>query len=640
MIFAGLALPQLLAIFGAAGALTVVFYILKLRRRAVTTPFIKLWERVVKEKEATSLFSKLRRLLSLLLQLALLALLVFALGDPRSSASLTAGRTLVALVDASASMQATDTAPQYKTRLDAAKAEVQKMVRGLGASDRMLVAQMDATVTALGPMTGDTAELDRAVDKLAPTDARADFPRALRFALDALTGTENPEIIVLSDGVLGNAKDAQGKVKIEGAALTYVPIGKESRNVGITQFSVRRYPLDKGRYEVMLEITNTGSQPEDVELSLFGDDVLVDVSKFRLKPNEQLPRFYPSLSGASRKLEARIAPIGESKDYLPADDKAFALLPERKRAKILVVTSGNTYLEAALLLDEYLDVTVVSPKVYAEKYALSAVANFDAAIFDRVTPVTTPPVHALYIDPSAEAGSPVKVGAPTSDPGFDKIDRKSPLVRWTALDDVHIASGHKLTPELGDKVVGASDLSGPLLISGVRAGKKFVALGFDVRNSDLPLRVAWPLLLLNTINFFVDEESQYLSSFRTGEVWRVQLGREHSRATLTTPGGFKDVVPVHEGRAVYLGRRAGVYELRADTKPGDPEVAVQFAANLLDTNESTIETAKELAIEGKKAGVMSGFHVGVRREIWIYLLLLALLLTALEWGTYHRRVTV
>jgi hypothetical protein len=30
----------------------------------------------------------------------------------------------------------------------------------------------------------------------------------------------------------------------------------------------------------------------------------------------------------------------------------------------------------------------------------------------------------------------------------------------------------------------------------------------------------------------------------------------------------------------------------------------------------------------------------VRRELWIYLLLAALLLTFIEWITYHRRITV
>src|SRR5580704_8817433 len=128
MILSGLHLAQLAALFGVAGAAVVALYILKLRRRAIAVPFSPLWQRILRDKEATSLFSKLKRLLSLLLQLALLALLVLALGDPRAAATLMRGRNVVVLVDASASMQATDVAP---TRLEAAKAEVKKIVRGL-----------------------------------------------------------------------------------------------------------------------------------------------------------------------------------------------------------------------------------------------------------------------------------------------------------------------------------------------------------------------------------------------------------------------------------------------------------------------------------------------------------------------------
>src|SRR4051794_41623355 len=83
MILAGLPFTTLLAIFGAAAAFATALYILKLRRRTVPVPFSKLWEKILRDKEATSLFSRLKRLLSLLVQLALLALLAFALGDPR-----------------------------------------------------------------------------------------------------------------------------------------------------------------------------------------------------------------------------------------------------------------------------------------------------------------------------------------------------------------------------------------------------------------------------------------------------------------------------------------------------------------------------------------------------------------------------
>jgi hypothetical protein len=663
MILAGLPFTTLLAIFGAAAAFATALYILKLRRRTVPVPFSKLWEKILRDKEATSLFSRLKRLLSLLVQLALLALLAFALGDPRAAATLIKGRNLVVLVDASASMQATDVAP---TRLGSAKEEVKKVIRGLGGSDRMLVAQMDAAITPLGPMSGDTSELERALDSIKATDARADFPRALRFATDSVRGLENAEIVVVSDGRLGDAIDASGKVHVpEDVKLTYLPIGAAAggaRNVGITAFSVRRYPLDKSRYEVMLEVTNTGPEQEEIELSLLGDNNLVDLTKLRLKPGERLPRFYPNLSGASRTLEAKIAPLPGSKDSLPADDHAYALLPERRRAKVLVVSPGNTYLEAALLLDEYLDVQVSSPKEYVEKIAPSGVKH-DVVIFDGATPAQAPRGNAIYLDPRGP-GSPVKVEGELKQPGFDRIERKHPIVRWTALDDVNVSRGHKLVPEPGDKVVGASD-QGPILVAGQRGGFKFVAVGFDTRDSDLPLRVAWPLLLLNSINWFTDEDSQYISSFRTGDVWRVPVVSNSGQARLKVPGGGELFVPVHEGRAVYLGERAGFYELSgaegsdvaASAVPGagagsgagtgtgtsgagPTATSGSFAANLLDAEESSIEPAKELVVDGKKAGTLGGFQIGVRREIWIYLLLAAILLTLIEWITKHRRITV
>jgi hypothetical protein len=648
VVLTGLPFATLALVFGVAAAIVTALYILKLRRRAVATPFAPLWQRILRDKEATSLFSKLKRILSLLVQLLLLALLVAALGDPRVAGSLVQGRNLVVLVDASASMQATDVSP---TRLGVAKEQVKSMIRGLGGADRMLIAQMDAVVTPMGPMSGDASELERALEKVTATDTRADFPRALRFATDTLRGAASPEIVVVSDGNLGDAVDASGPVHLGAVKLSYVEVGKGSRNVGVTAFSVRRYPLDKSRYEVMLEVTNTGDTPEDIELTLSGDGQPVDITKLRLKPGERLPRFYPNLSGASRTLEAKVGLLDGTKDDLPADDHAFALLPERRRAKVLMVSTGNMYLEAALLLDEYLDVTQLTPDAYAKRFPTGP-TGFDTILFDAVTPLEVPRANVIYIDPSGP-GSPVKVLGELSQPGFDHIDRKHPIVRFLALDTVNIARGHKLQAEPGDRVVGASQ-EGPILIAGTRGGFKFVALGFDVRESDLPLRVAWPLFLVETINWFTDEDASYLSSFKTGEVWRIPLGVPASLATLKRPDGTTVDVPVHEGRAVYLGGRAGFYELSAlptstptPTSTSTPTATAtptgertSFAANLLDATESRIAPQETLTVDGKSAGKLEGFHVGVRREMWIYLLIAAILLTAIEWATYHRRITV
>lgn len=630
----GVPLATLLQIGALAGAAVVVFYILKLRRRPVAVPFSRIWERVLRDKEATSLFSQLKRLLSLLLQLALLALLLLALGDPRPEANLVEGRNIVVLIDASASMQAVDVAP---SRIELAKEEVRKMVRGLSGSDRMLLAQMDAAVTPLSTLTGEIAELEAAVAAVKPTDATADFARALRFASDTLRGLPSPEIIVVSDGALGEPVDAGGPVRLGGIKLSFLPIGKGSRNAAITEFSVRRYPLDKSRYEVMLEVTNTSDEPLDLELSLFGDGQLTDLSRLRLQPKERLPRFYPNLSGASKSLEARISLADGSADDLPADDRAYALLPERRRARVQVVSAGNMFLEAALLLDEYLDVTFVEPQRYP------AGSSFDVTIFDSVAPNVAPGSGSLlYLNPTGtnlpfEVGKEIRDDDPDYRLGFDELDAKHPLLRYTALSDVNIARARALKGDKEDRVVGAS-YKGPLLIEGRRGGVKFVALGFDVRESDFPLRIAWPLFLLNTINHFVEEDTSYISSFRTGTVWHIPASSFAETATLELPDGTTRTVPIQDGRAVFLGQHAGFYTLRFGAAGAEEER--MFAANLSAPEESAIAPVTELKVDGQSAGAVGEFKIGVRRELWVYLLAAVLLVTAIEWLTYHRRVTV
>ncbi|MCA9633584.1 MAG: VWA domain-containing protein [Myxococcales bacterium] len=630
-----------MTIAGVAGGLTVIFYILKLRRRPIAVPFSHIWERILRDKEATSWFSQLKRLLSLLFQLALLTLLIMALGDPRLSQNLVEGRNVLVLIDTSASMKAIDGGDaETPTRLDAARKEVAALVRGLGGTDRMLLASMDSGVSPLTTMTGETSDLQAALKQLEATDTRADLRRGLNFALDSLRGLNKTEIVLVSDGAFGDVEDVTRGIELGDTKLSYIPVGKRKRNVAITQFSVRRYPLDKSRYEVMLEVTNTNEEPTDVELTLLGDGQVVDVTTLHLGPNERLPRFYKDLGGASRTLEAVIK-LGDGKpDDLPADDHAYALMPERRRSKVLLVTKTNTYLEAALLLDEYLEVSSVEPSAYPPP------GNFDVTIFDGVAPpLADGSGAALYLNPPDTKQAPVGRGKKLKMFGFDTWDKKHPVVRWMELGDVQVAEGYSLKPEKNDRVVGAS-FKGPILVEGRRSGRRFMALGFDPRDSDFVMRVAWPLFVLNTINYFVEEDTGYISSFRTGEVWRIPAPSGAEVAELELPDGTKHQVPIKQGRAVYQGDQAGFYTLRVKSE-GNAESGAEggsqetmFAANLVDLDESRIEPSAKLEIGKTEASSVSNFSAGVRRELWLYLLIAAIIASTVEWLTYHRRLTV
>ncbi len=626
MIFKGLAAEVVLGIFAAAAAAAVVLYLLKLRRRKVDVPFVRLWESVLADQKTTRLFSQLKRILSLLLALAILGALALALGDPRREAGDDEGRTIVVLLDVSASMQSTDVAP---SRFEAGRAAVRRIADGLGPEDRMLVATLGRTATPVTPMSSDPAVIKAGLESVAPTDGASALEPGIRLAADVLYGEPSPEVVVVTDGAGLADAEVAGALLPEGVRLGWVRVGESGANVGVAAFAVRRYPLDKSQSEVLVELANADDRERAVEVTLLGDGESLDVQRLRLAPGERLRRFFANVSGADSTLEARIRPVDGLPDHLAADDRAYARLPPRRRSRVLVVSEGNLYLEAALLLDEYLDVVAVAPGDY------DASVPHDLAIFDRWVPGVAPEKPALFIAPAPRDGAaaPIAVTGTIDRPFFDRVDRRHPLTRFAALRDVNVADALALRPAEGDHVV-AADGRGPLLVEGRRDGVPFVVLAFDVRRSDLPLRVAWPLFLLNTLDFFVEAESGFRSSYETGDTWHVPVPADAAFATFTGPDGVPQRAPVVDGRAVFAGARAGFYQVAAG---GNEQVV---AANIGAGDETRIEPSGELRLATRAAGAPSRGAAGSRDALWVVLVAGVLGVLSVEWVLYHRRWTV
>jgi len=89
----------------------VMLYMLRLRRTEMSISSTFLWRQLVRDREANAPWQRLRFSWLLLLQLLVLAALVLALARPfREVKTITTGR-IVLLLDASASMKATDVEP-------------------------------------------------------------------------------------------------------------------------------------------------------------------------------------------------------------------------------------------------------------------------------------------------------------------------------------------------------------------------------------------------------------------------------------------------------------------------------------------------------------------------------------------------
>ena len=660
----GLPLGQLAVVLGAGAALLTVLYVLKQQRRRVEVPFARLWQQVLNQSDATSLWRKLLRWLSLLIQLILLGLLVTSLGDPRLGRS-KAGRSLVLLIDASASMQAglPGLAGQpATTRLLRAKQQAQAVIAGLSGDDLAVVVALDGQPAPQGGLSYDERELTAQVDMVTARDTPADLPAALVLSSALLAGRENPTVILFSDG------------GFDETALISAPAGLEVRfqpllqpdqpatgvgNAAITAFSVRRYRRNRLSYEVLISLgwfpaAESSPAKQKVTLELVQEGEIVDVQQLELGAGVQEQKLYPNLSGAGVHLEARLHLPGGQVDRLPLDDRAYAVLPERKRQRVLMVTRGNLFLEGALLAagageENHLVIDKVVPTAYDAERA----ARYDVVVFDAFTPTDAPDAHALYLDPQRDG--PFEIAGELKRPLVTDAESAHPVLRWVSLGDVNMtrSSVFKLGP--GDRAL-ASMLKQPLIVSREQPGRsgsnrRSVAIGFDLRQSDLPLRVAFPVLLMNAMDWFAGDVDDDLGSYRTGRTWRVPLyaqrrsgksGRGEgealalTQADLTLPDGDLVTVPVHEGHALYYGQRVGFYALR----PGSLAAPLQWAANLADVTESTCVLRSTLRLGTTSLRAPDGGQRAIRRELWPYLLLLALLILGIEWWSYQRRWTI
>lgn len=479
-----------------AGLVTVALYLQRPRKRRVLVAELALWETLLAKKSGAALFSRLQHLGSLLLSLLIVLLLVLARGGPHWNAS--AGRHVVLLVDAGSHMRARDVSP---SRLGAALEVARRLVDARAHGDEMLVAQLDETTTPLSPMTRDARVLHAALAQVEPTDTPSRLSSGLRFAIDALRGHARPEIVLLSDGVGSFDAALATEARSLGIALSQHLVGTRSRNVRVSALSARRYPLDPSQAEIMVEVENGSDQPLHATLTLRADGRALDVEPLELRPHARLRRFHSHVGLAGTRLEAHVAPARPFTDDLPDDDRLTTILPARTPRRVLAVTEGNRYLEAALLLDELLRVDRVTPANYTDA------AGYDVVIFDAFAPRAPPGVPALYLaPPGGQGASPFAVTGTMTRPYVDALVHDHPLVRGLALRDVNIAEAQRVTALPGDQVLARTGTA-PLLVAGHRQGRAIVALAFDVRRSDLPLRVAWPLLVLRSIEHLTTEQN-------------------------------------------------------------------------------------------------------------------------------------
>jgi Ca-activated chloride channel family protein len=585
----------------------LLLWMLKLRRRDVTVASTLLWSRLVRDREANAPWQRLRRNLLLWLQLATLVALAVALARPFRPVPAVASGAIVVVLDASASMQATDIEP---SRFAVAQRAAADLVRGLGGDGRMTVIAAGAQPRVLAAATGDRAVLRAAIDAARPEAGTADWAAALALAAGATSGTAESTIVVISDGNLPSGiPPVPGEVR-------YIPVGDPAGtpNLALTALALRGSQL-------FLSVAYTGPAGGPVAtplLAVYLDGTLHESRRLRVEPGETLPLTLTDIPATAGVIEVAL----ETDDALALDDRAWAVQGGQAEARrVLVVTAGNLFLDRAVAALPAIDAYRADPG--AELPA----GEYDLTILDGVAPDPLPAGPLLLINPPA-GGSLLPVSGTFSETAVTRT-ANDPLLEHVDFRQVQIRQAVRVDPPAWARTLIQAE-GGPLLLAGETGGRRVAALTFDLHQSDLPLQVAFPVLMANLVDWLSPGlPFDAGGPVRPGDPVTLYPG-DATEVEVVAPGGTV-WTPPDEGVPVYPDTGAlGLYQVRLDGEP-----AGTFAVNLFDPAESTLTRAEMIRIGRAEVQPGAGEALG-QQSLWAWLAGAALALLLAEWWVYHR----
>ena len=647
----------------------VVMYLLKLRRDEAIVPSTLLWNRLVADVEANAPWQRLRRSLLLLLQLLLVIALAILAARPFIERPAGLARDIVLVVDASASMGATDVVPD---RLGAAKQAAIDALRDLPSGGKASVIAAGRTARVVATGSTDMGRIRRAIDSIELTASTGDLGDALRLAGALAARSGDAQILVATDAALATIPTTT----ID-APIRVLQVGRQQQNQAIVALAIRSAPsgLTKSAF---VSVANLDVAQAKRRLEVYADGALIDSRDLYIDPQARADIVVDDITQQNKRvvdsIEVRLLDDpGEapSNDRLASDDRAWAIVPRDRLRRVLLVTNGDPYLETALTYLPNTELYGVTPAKYGPT---THPEKFDLIVFDANLPATLPatPILAIAPDRSSPLGD---VAGTLKDPGIGTVDPDEPILRYVDLSTTHIAEAKKLVvPSWARTVVGGPS-GAPLLYAGDRAGLRSAVLAFEPRRSDLPLQVAFPILVANLAGELMGASGGPNNAVKPGDPVSLAIPSGATGLHVTRPdGSVRDLVPgTVGGTSVTFSQtdQLGVYTVTSIIPPAasgtpastpspspaasgsampsvDPTTPSRFAVDLFDVAESKIAPGKASTIEalGRAAtnpgppGTATAQRPVARDELWGPIVLIALAVLCVEWAVYQRDALV
>jgi Ca-activated chloride channel family protein len=574
---------------------------------------LQLWQKTTSESiNRRPIFQKIRRNWLLILQILFLAFVVLALARP-SILFWERARAIAFVIDCSASMNARE---RGGSRIDLARDKALMLLDEVGRKDRVLLVQSRNQPVLAVYSGSDKNALKRALNELSATEASTDLAQAFIAALASVQQTDSYEVFIFSDGTQDLSLPGQDN------RIHFIQVGESDNNVAITRFSIRSNPFSPHDQEIFAEVVNFSDRPQDFRFGMSFEGTALIGEDVKLGRKGQKSFVLKAPINSRGIIQSSI----DVKDDLDADNRAYAVLNLRKIA-VLLVTEGNQFLEKALNVNPQIVCTIRKP----EECSLTELRKgYDVVVLDGFEPEPLPPANYLIImHPPA---GPASVGSSLHDENkLVSVQPSHPVMKFVNLENIAIAEALSLQVSPSESVLIEGE-GRPLLTAAETGAFRNVTVGFDMRSSNLPLTLSFPVLISNAVNWLSSQTDNPGDQISSGAPLRRRLpGLDRVKdVTITSPDGVVSRPSFVNGILSFMGTEmTGIYTI------GYGKETEKFAVNLSNARESSIKPALKPSISAMRFSEQPAL-TRAGRQIWRVLLLVALAILVLEWLHYHR----
>ena len=629
---------------GLLAIIPIVLYFFRRRSRTVTVSTLVFFKTLAREHQESAWLRRMKKLLSLLLTLLMLAAVVLALVRVVFSPSVDDIRSVVILLDRSASMATLDENGQ--TRMEVAKKEIRARLAGLPEVIGVSLIAFDSRPEVVLPRTLKRRELISRLDQIRVRPIAQDLPAAMDAAV-VIANLEKPAVIwQVSDSVpIVNSEDGKEAVEApvgeeeqkavgiklpEGIQFEWVNMAAPNAiNVGFTSFQVRPIPMESGKFEAYVKVSCNLAAKEAIktklEVNLAG--MPLQLRELELEPGSSESLILPIAGSEDQLLRLELRTEG---DLLSVDNQLVYPLPNSRSVVVAWITPDpDPFTEIALSAiqeEGRLDLWKGGPDTWPLSEAV------DVVIFDGWLPEKWPedlpvivmnppngsgPISARSVGKSGVPYENVRVGN-QEHPVLFRVSSTRMALTQTCVYDV---AGGSLEPLW---------LAGnePVLSAGEVRGQRIVVMGFSPGRSEyLPLTASFPLLMGNAI-FWCSEQSKALvdrvRENHTGDL--IQVEGSGLIWSDWKDGQWREKKQELTGGLLELDR-TGVWR----TSEGQRGVA-----HLLSLAETDIISAEDVSVTGEKNRDTQMGSKGYLGDVTGWILAVLAVMLVIESWLFHR----